>query len=377
VAEEKRPDPLNYMADLEPNCHDIDHRHPRESAPLGVNQFWRPRLSRRPCYQQHLTQSGRVLRGEIMTQPNPYAGPSIFHIGYIKTGTTYLQDELFSKPTFGMTVPGGAMSRPHLVEWFVVGDGYLYDPAAVRAELTDMEQDARAAGLAPVWSHETLIGHSNHRLYHGATVMRKIAALNLSAKVIITVREQRAFAISAYCEFVKNNGTHNLESFIGTGNERKGFTSIMREDFLNFDIAVRCWMDAFGAENVLVLPQELLINDRDAYFKRLSDFLGLERRLDPANVRSNKGAGAAALLTRRWLNRLYVSSPLGLKQSFTEKAVYKITDFVDRLAPRGFNQRLERRLAATVAARYEGRFAESNRRLEDLTGYDLRALGYQ
>ena len=40
--------------------------------------------------------------------------------------------------------------------------------------------------------------------------------------------------------------------------------------------------------------QELLRDGRAAYFDRLGGFLGLEGRRDPADVRSNRGAGAAA-----------------------------------------------------------------------------------
>jgi len=306
-----------------------------------------------------------------------YAGPSIFHVGYIKTGTTYLQDEVFSKPTLGMSLAGGAMSRAHLIDWFVVNDDYLYDPDAVRAKLTGLERDARATGLAPVWSDETLIGNPLMRSYHGTVVMRKIAALGIPAKVIVTVREQRAFVLSAYREFVKHGETQSLESFIGTGREGKSYTPIMREDFLNFDIVVQAWMEAFGADNVLVLPQELLRDDRDAYLERLGWLLGGGRRLEAADVHRNKGAGATSLLARVWLNRFYVRTPLTQRRSFAEKAVHKIGRAVDRLAPRRLDRLLERRLSATVAARYGGRFDESNRRLEALTGLNLRALGYQ
>jgi hypothetical protein len=312
-----------------------------------------------------------------MTQTNAYAGPSIFHVGCIKTGTTYLQDEVFSKPALGMTLAGGSMSRAHLIDWFVVNDDYLYDPAAVRAQLTELERDAREAGLVPVWSDETLIGNPLKRFYHGAAVMRKLAALNISAKVVVTIREQGALVLSAYREFVKHGGTQSLESFIGTGREGKSYTPIMREDFLNFDIAVQAWMEAFGAENVLILPQELLREDRDAYLVRLGWLHGGGRRLEAADVRRNKGAGATSLLARVWLNRFYVRTPLTQRRSFAEKAVHKIGRLVDRLAPRRLDWLLERRLCATVAARYDGRFAESNRRLEALTGLDLRALGYQ
>ncbi|MEM7239649.1 MAG: hypothetical protein AAF501_17725, partial [Pseudomonadota bacterium] len=157
-----------------------------------------------------------------------YDGPSIFHVGYIKTGTTFLQNQVFCRPEFGLAIAGGAASRSQLITEFVLSDGYGFDPAATNARLVGLEEDSRARGLVPVWSDETLLGNVVERRYDGQVSAARILALAMPKKVLITIREQRSFALSAYREYVKQGGRNTLEHFIGSGQEPVSFTPILR-----------------------------------------------------------------------------------------------------------------------------------------------------
>ena len=53
------------------------------------------------------------------------------------------------------------------------------------------------------------------------------------------------------------------------------FGPLLRTDFLRFERAVSFCRNAFGPNHVLVLPQEMLRSDPEAYFDRLGHFLNL------------------------------------------------------------------------------------------------------
>jgi hypothetical protein len=309
--------------------------------------------------------------------PEAYTGPSVFHVGYIKTGTTYLQNEVFSSARLGMALGGGSASRSYLVDWFTLSDEYVFDPSVVEECLAELENDARRKGQIPVWSDETLIGNPLTRTYLGPSLLRRLSSLSKPIKVIITIREQCAFCLSAYREFIKHGGVHDLESFIGTGNEPRSYTPILRPEFLHFDRAAQQWISAFGIENVLIQPFELLTTDRARYLTRLVEFLGVDFDGHVPDTKHNVGIGGTALSFKRVLNRLYVRSPLSQERSMTERVVSKATRIIDRLTPEFIDRRNEDRLRAAIENRFRDEFGESNRRLEKLVGLNLKSYGYQ
>lgn len=116
----------------------------------------------------------------------------------------------------------------------------------------------RAEGRLPVWSEEVLLGDPLVRRYDGPANLHRIAAAMPEARILITIREQRGMALSMLREHATQGGTGTLRDFIGIGQEDIAYTPILRPDFLHFDRAVAAARAAFGAERVLILPQEML-----------------------------------------------------------------------------------------------------------------------
>lgn len=307
-----------------------------------------------------------------------YDGTSIFHVGLIKTATTFLQERIFCRADLGIGLGGGPESRAHFVEHYLVCPDFGFDAQAVRARMDALEAPQRAQGLVPIWSEEMFLGDPVQRQYLGQTVLDRLRATHGgAAKLLLTVREQRAFALSAYQEYVLQGGRNPLSDFIGTPERLPGFTPILRESFLHFDQAVAAYIQAFGRENVLVLPICMLRNDPARYLALLGNFLG--RPLEGVDTTQvvHKALGLTALEVLRGCNRFAVRSPLrpGLTPSF--RIARGIARRVDRLVPASWDANRKRAMMAQINARYEGCFTESNRRLEALTGHDLKAYGYQ
>lgn len=310
-----------------------------------------------------------------MTDITPYKGPALFHVGYPKTASTFLQHQVFDVADLGYGLADGESNRGRLVAWFKTDDPFVQDPARICAEIAEAEAPLRARGLLPVWSEETLLGNPLQRIYDGAWVLDRLSRVAPKAKILITIRNQLDFALSAYREHLKL-GRHSLRDFIGSGTEQLSFHPILKEDYLKFDRAVAAYQEVFGPENVCVLPQEMLAQSPEAFFDRLFGFSKLPARIVRSDQRLNAGLRGTALCTARTLNGLFVRSPLSRRPRLSERLVKRTTRLVDRIAPRALDQRIEAGWKTHIAARYAGCFDASNARLSRLSGLDLAALGY-
>ena len=307
----------------------------------------------------------------------PGGSPWLFHVGYVKTATTFLQRSVFGRAECGFGLPGGRTHRGYLVGHIVMTDGYAIDPHMVRDAFRAAAAPLTQQGLTPVWSEETLLGDPGSRRYDGFANAIKLQRCFPGARILITIREQRAMALSVYKEYLKGSGTQPLEGFIGRGDEAVGYGPILSLDFLAYDRAVKFYRDAFGTENVHVLPYELLRHDRTAYAERLSRFLECPSLTLDAATSFNAALGTTALLAKRWFNRFLVRSPLARDKGAIIGLVDRTFRGVDRMLPTILDKRFERRLRRAVATRYDGMFAESNRALAEMTGLPLSRLGYQ
>lgn len=300
----------------------------------------------------------------------------LLHVGYIKTATTFLQNQLFSGPAEGLELGGGDQTRSLMVQHFLLSDDYTFDPIGTRAALEQISQPVRARGNIPVWSEEMLLGNPPTRTYNGWRTAQKLHQTFPQAKVLITIRRQQTIAFSMYREYILGGGTLPLRSFIGTGQEPDGFSPILVPDFLQYDRAVAHFHTLFGAGNVCVLPQELLFSDPHQYFERLAEFTDCPIELDRPRPPQHVSESAAMLGIRRHANRLIVNDPLTPMPSTLKRVVNSGLRRLARVIPDRASERTKSQLKAVIAEHYETVFDASNARLEHMTGLDLAALGY-
>jgi hypothetical protein len=307
---------------------------------------------------------------------SPTDAPSLFHVGYIKTATTYLQNTVFARPGTGLAQVDGQKNRAHLVSRIVLADDYTFDAADLGRAFAELEAPLRVQGNLPVWSEEVLLGDPLVRRYDGSANLRRIAAAVPQARILITIREQRAMVMSMYREYIKQGGIAPLRDFIGTGREEPAFTPILRPEFLMFDRAVGAARAAFGPDKVLVLPQEMLLRDPQTYFLRLGAFLDLEIPPPPPERRDNRGRSMPALRLGRFLNRFAQKSPLGRQASPAMRLRNRLVGMVERATPASWANASEQEPKRMIAERYAGLFTESNRALAAMTGLPLGEYGY-
>lgn len=301
---------------------------------------------------------------------------ALLHVGYIKTATTFLQNTVFKGDGGDLELAAGRRTREQLVENVLLADDYDFDPALIRATLDAVSAPVRARGRLPVWSEEMLLGNPASRRYDGFANARKLRAVFPDAGILITIRKQQSIAMSMYAEYVLGGGPLPLRTFIGTGDEPPSFSAILRPEFLFFDRAVRHYRALFGANRVLVLPQEMLLAASGDFVAALSRFTGAGIALPPSSRRDHASEGRVAAGLRRRLNRFALRDPTRPGRGGYSALMNRGVRLVDRLDPGLFDARLAARRRLALEARYDGLFAASNRALAEMTGLDLGGMGY-
>jgi Sulfotransferase domain len=311
--------------------------------------------------------------------------PTLVHIGYHKTGTNWLQEEVFSNPRTGYRWLG---KRPltHPVHRLVRERALEFDADAVRAEFEPMLRSAEEAGLEPVVSFPRLSGHAFSGGYDSQELADRVSAVFPGTRVLIVIREQRSMIVSAYKQYVPAGGVSTIERFIAADPESR---RVPRFDFGHFayDRPIRYYRSLFGPDSVLVLPYEQFVGDGRGFVGAIGEFAGRpipEDVLDalPYGKRSNSAQSAYAVELSRPLNFFGPRSDLNPAPLFQSKLIFSLAKQIRRLDPSTMTmlqeraERSEAHLRAVVDEAVGERYAESNRATAELTGIDLTSYGW-
>jgi len=308
----------------------------------------------------------------------------LIHIGFHKTGTTWLQRELFHSDSdcFCPLTPdrnlnsgkfiGKHFVRDHeryLLSSFVMNTGALQQ--AVDAALKCIDPGDRV----PVISYERLSGNPHAGSFDARTIADRIKAGFPEARIFCVIREQQDIILSTYFQYLKIGGTDTITDYLTRSYDgrRPGFSPAA---FTYIDL-VDYYHGLFSPENVLVLPYEMLRDSAREFLRRLGDFTGkdLAGFVDKAAVSHNRRKDDFLAPRFPFLNMLRRKSsvngysPLYLPGS---KFVFDTLDSLIGFSNRKHVRRVKRQIDEIIGDRY----AAGNRRLSERIGIDLSVYGY-
>lgn len=300
-------------------------------------------------------------------------GP-IIHVGYHKTGTTWLQRQLFRREERGFAWFSLAAKRN-----FVWADDFEFEPNRYRAEFGAEIDRAWETGRVPIISSERLSGNPHSGGFDSRRLADRLQAVFPDARILIVIREQRAMILSAYGQYVKAGGACSLKDYLRGPRDYR--MPSFRLAFFRYDGLIRHYQSLFGRGRVLVEAHERFRADPEAYVRRICDFCGV--KLDvalPYERVENPGLGPLALALQRRLNPFVVrdslngNSPLALP--LLRGPTRALLRGIDRLTPHPWNERLRVRWRRFIAGVADGYYVDSNQRTSQLTGLELAQLGY-
>ena len=310
--------------------------------------------------------------------------PLLVHVGYHKTGTTWLQHVVFPREELGFAVPVDSRTVRNGV---VLPHPLSFDVAACQAEMCPPIEQARQVGRVPVVSCEALSGEFLSGGYNCAENAQRLAQIFPNAKILIVIREQRSMIRSAYSQYLKSAGTLSARDWLTQNrsavSQNRGLFSA---EFYQYDRLITIYQTLFGRANVLVLPYEQLktepltfvasimqfcdLNPSQGKLQRVGTTRAYNRSLSPVSLAVRRRVNVLV----RWQNRLLV----GRKASkpLTNRRIRLLLERLDSILPNGWVERGRDRLDREIAASVPISFRESNRRTAELTGLNLAEWGY-
>lgn len=304
----------------------------------------------------------------------------LVHIGYAKTGTTYLQRDVFKKhPRVEL------LDRKEVREVFL-DVGSLHFSRERAADWFALKGD----NVVPprdwiVISEEELSGHilsGGNGGYLAKEIADRFHAVVPEARIVIFVRNQYDMIESTYRQYVKRGGSLGARSFLFNNGSRY---RIPLFDFDHFDYVrlIRYYISLFGREQVFVFLQEDMQADTAAFMKEFFSRLGMpfHREEEKDRTRSrNDRMTRFSLPLARIANRFYDRFPINRRVILHLPPVYHAMRKVCRAIDHpDFVKKWDRgksTLPNDVREFIGERYGAGNTELAELIGVDLGARGY-
>jgi hypothetical protein len=309
-------------------------------------------------------------------------GWPLIHIGYHKTGSSWVQRQLFRSADAGFSWGGKGEDSP--VNRLICASPLDFDERTAQADFAREAVKAKRRGLRHVVSSERLSGHPFSGGYDSAEIARRLHATFPRGRVLVVIREQRSILASTYNQYVKAGGAQPLTLFLQPPVYRHPRVPHFDPRRFEYHRLLALYHRLFGVENVLALPHEQLRDDPRAFAAAIIRFAEVDTETDPleklSDERLNVSARGSLIVRRRRVNRLFVRTDVNPVPVFASEGLAamagRLVAAAERLTPRAVDARINRRMRATIAEFVGDRYSESNRAWSALTGIDLGAYGY-
>ena len=306
----------------------------------------------------------------------------LIHIGYHKTGTTWLQHELFGNPEMDYIQP---IPFDDLIEAMVKPKSWNFDPIGCRIQFKDSISRALERDMIPVISAERLSGNPHSGGYDSKELASRIASVFPQANILIVVREQCAMIFSCYKQYVRMGGSLSLRDYLIPPNDCR----IPLFDFNHFEYhhLIGLYQKLLGAEQVLVLPYEMFLSDPHSFVQRIrrhalsAEESELEENL-PFTSRINNSPLAWSILLQRYTNKIAsrrdtLNQGAFIRSPRLAKHLERLCGHAGYLLQLWSGDRLEKRMRQFVFDMVADRYCISNRKFAGQCNLPLSNYGYQ
>jgi len=314
----------------------------------------------------------------------------LVHIGYHKTGTTWLQKELFSSESeFFIPVSNKKKGQNTLARSFIFNkDGYLLNSFSMNEKVIQkklnriLKTSDFDGDKIPVISHERLSGNPHSSGFDSSIIARRIHKTFPKAKILIVIREQSSWILSNYFQYLSIGGNHGLKKYLNSqyDGKRPGFSP----SHLEFHHLIKEYQNKFSKENVLVIPYEIFKTDIDLFLKTLGAFLKKDICTSTQvnsekiyNAKSNHFINYKLRFLNPFIRQSSVNNYSALYNSISSSVASRIKIFLGQCLPSKFDESIQASLLKEIEQWAIGRFNKSNSITQKLIHFNLKDLGYE
>jgi hypothetical protein len=298
----------------------------------------------------------------------------IFHVGYPKTASTWLQSRVFPH-------------HPDIDFWKIRnGDCFIellmahdldFDPEAHRNRYFGNDKKKTTRPLLASWEGILSSPYTGGRdICRSASRLRSVFQ---DAGIIIVLRNQLSMIESLYKHYVSTGGWAGFETFLSFDRENGWWLGL---DYFRYDRVVHYYQQLFGKDAVHVCLFEELREFPEPFLKNLADFMGVspfEMDMKARRKKDNVAFSSISLSSARLINRFLGSTynpapliPIWLVNAFMTGTFLRKADkaLLSRLFPSPGILDDETSRAVSLY------FAEGNRALSGELGLPMENYGY-
>lgn len=251
----------------------------------------------------------------------------LIHVGYPKAGSTFLQTWFERHPEIRYA-PGGVGGFHDVYAMAGVPErSYCYYVTSFEGLSTPHRSPDEVRLTA---DGET--GRFPERIKDAqAGVCARLRAIFPGSRILIVTRGFREIAYSGYSQYVRTGGVRHLDGMM------RQFAEGAEGDeghYYDFDYLIGLYADAFGPENVVVLPYELLRDDQPRFLGVLEQELGVSH-VEVELGRVNPSLSPEELYWYPVISRMVVAAASRLGRRLAQRVFRRYTTipFDNRLRP--------------------------------------------
>lgn len=229
------------------------------------------------------------------------------HIGLVKTGTTFLQIEVFPKlkKVNYVCLDDNDSYQRQIFKKILDQESLLFEVNRTKDDLL-RHFDPNKDNLLSI---EMLSGSPNIQYRDRLNILEKLYALFPDAKIIVGIRSQSEMISSVYNQYVAMGGTKSIKKFIYSwGNDyERPYCDSLDLDTFKYSYYLKAIQDRFGKRNMYIYLYEDMQNDINAFIKGMLGFLGETEEISFKNTRHNPSFGILQIRLCRVLNFFFES----------------------------------------------------------------------
>ncbi len=334
----------------------------------------------------------------------------LIHIGYHKTASTWLQENLFDNEASGFK---RFISQREIRDKLILVNGLDFNEEEFKDYYKSLVNDDSCS----VISNERLSGNPHSGGYDSKEIADRLKACFPEGKILIVIREQKDMILSTYIQYVRAGGACALHDYLEPSKRNQAIMPLFNYEYFNYYRLVNYYQKLFCKKSVLVLPFELFKNEPEVFAKKISNFAsvkGLEEL--PFAKKTNKRISTLSSIFLRQSNKLFAKSTLNpfatdlnswkeiLVNPYHEKKIvqkseqenpnlvpkteqvkenehsrgnnYKNILLLDSIIPKKIHKFFDIRIKEIIAEKLTDRYSEANKKLAEIIDTDLSEYGY-